>query len=83
MSISTFLTLRWSQLRFFGRQTGLIASERWMFSIHATDSAPFAQQTYFPSTAVFSPFQGYLRDALNYLDEPLGEVEGTQERLTL
>ncbi|HEY9669390.1 MAG TPA: tetratricopeptide repeat protein, partial [Coleofasciculaceae cyanobacterium] len=42
----------------------------------------FAQRAYFPLYGgVFASFSGeYLQDALNYLDEPLKQVEGTQEK---
>jgi tetratricopeptide (TPR) repeat protein len=42
----------------------------------------FAQRDYFPLYGgVFASLAGnYLRDALNYLDEPLRRVEGTQEK---
>lgn len=42
----------------------------------------FAQREYFPLYGgVFASLSGnYLRDALNYLDEPLRRVEGTQEK---
>jgi tetratricopeptide (TPR) repeat protein len=42
----------------------------------------FAQQSYFPLYGgIFASFTGeYLRDALSYLDEPLRQAEGTQEK---
>lgn len=42
----------------------------------------FAQLSYFPLYGgIFASFSGdYLRSALNYLDEPLRRVEGTQEK---
>jgi len=42
----------------------------------------FTQREYFPLYGgVFASFAGnYLRDALNYLDQPLRQVEGTQEK---
>ncbi|HEY9613141.1 tetratricopeptide repeat protein, partial [Allocoleopsis sp.] len=42
----------------------------------------FAQRAYFPLYGgVFASFSGeYLQDTLNYLDEPLKQVEGTQEK---
>ncbi|HEY9805019.1 MAG TPA: tetratricopeptide repeat protein, partial [Candidatus Obscuribacterales bacterium] len=42
----------------------------------------FAQREYFPLYGgIFASFAGnYLRDALNYLDEPLRRAEGTQEK---
>lgn len=45
----------------------------------------FAQRSYFPLYGgIFASFTGeYLRDALNYLDEPLRRAEGTQEKARL
>jgi tetratricopeptide (TPR) repeat protein len=42
----------------------------------------FAQRSYFPLYGgIFASFSGeYLRDALSYLDEPLRQAEGTQEK---
>lgn len=42
----------------------------------------FAQRPYFPLYGgIFASFTGeYLRDALHYLDEPLRQAEGTQEK---
>ncbi len=42
----------------------------------------FAQRQYFPLYGgIFAAFSGnYLQDTLNYLDEPLRRVEGTQEK---
>jgi tetratricopeptide (TPR) repeat protein len=42
----------------------------------------FAQRPYFPLYGgIFASFSGeYLRDALSYLDEPLRQAEGTQEK---
>lgn len=42
----------------------------------------FSQKEYFPLYGgIFTSFTGnYLRDTLNYLDEPLRQVEGTQEK---
>ena len=42
----------------------------------------FAQRNYFPLYGgIFASFTGeYLRDALSYLDEPLRQAEGTQEK---
>lgn len=87
MSISTFLTFAvvWSQLGngFFGAANRInrVLSDgcsQLMLQILRT----FAQQTYFPLYGgIFASFSGdYLRDTLNYLDEPLRQVEGTQEK---
>ncbi|MBF2004356.1 MAG: tetratricopeptide repeat protein [Chlorogloeopsis fritschii C42_A2020_084] len=82
LSISTFLTFAviWSQLADgFGLSTiyGNAASQV-MLQILRT----FSQRQYFPLYGgIFASFAGsYLRDALNYLDEPLRRVEGTQEK---
>ncbi len=90
MSISTFLTFAviWSQLGNGFSQAanlGASASQPWsdgcsqiMLQILRT----FTQQEYFPLYGgIFASFSGeYLRDTLNYLDEPLRQVEGTQEK---
>ena len=87
MSISTFLTFAvvWSQLGngFSGAAIRInhVLSDgcsQLMLQILRT----FAQQKYFPLYGgIFASFSGdYLRDTLNYLDEPLRQVEGTQEK---
>lgn len=89
LSISTFLTFAaiWSQLaNGFGQAASLgginsrysDGCSQIMLQILRT----FTQQTYFPLYGgIFASFSGdYLRDALNYLDEPLRQVEGTQEK---
>ncbi|MGH8002230.1 MAG: tetratricopeptide repeat protein [Brasilonema sp.] len=84
LSISTFLTFAviWSQLASgFGSAASSIYSagcSQVMLQILRT----FAQRSYFPLYGgVFASFSGkYLRDAVNYLDEPLRQVEGTQEK---
>ncbi|MBW4616443.1 MAG: tetratricopeptide repeat protein [Desmonostoc vinosum HA7617-LM4] len=83
LSISTFLTFAviWSQL---ASGFGSIGAEfsnacsQIMLQILRT----FAQRPYFPFYGgIFASFSGtYLRDALDYLDEPLRKVEGTQEK---
>lgn len=85
MSISTFLTfaLIWSQL-------GSGFSQAANYQIYSSGCSQimlqilraFTQQAYFPLYGgIFASFSGnYLRDTLNYLDEPLRQVEGTQEK---
>ncbi len=89
LSISTFLTFAavWSQMGngFSQAVLGGNSSQRLsdacsqvMLQILRT----FTQKEYFPLYGgIFASFSGdYLRDALNYLDEPLKQVEGTQEK---
>ncbi|MDJ0735874.1 MAG: tetratricopeptide repeat protein [Nostocaceae cyanobacterium] len=82
LSISTFLTFAviWSQLaNGFGIDTiyGNACSQVMLQILRN-----FAPRQYFPLYGgIFASFSGsYLRDALNYLDEPLRRVEGTQEK---
>lgn len=82
LSISTFLTFAviWSQLA-SGFQSQPIYSNgasQIMLQILRT----FAQRPYFPLYGgIFASFSGsYLRDALDYLDEPLRKVKMTQEK---
>ncbi|MBD2772305.1 tetratricopeptide repeat protein [Iningainema sp. BLCCT55] len=81
LSISTFLTFAviWSQLaNGFGDTLYSKASSQIMLQILRN----FAQRPYFPLYGgIFASFSGsYLRDALSYLDEPLRQAEGTQEK---
>ncbi|MEA5512732.1 tetratricopeptide repeat protein [Nodularia sp. UHCC 0506] len=82
MSISTFLTFAviWSQLAsgFQSRAAYSNGCSQIMLQILRT----FAQRPYFPLYGgIFASFAGNsLRDALDYLDEPLRKVEGTQEK---
>ena len=83
LSISTFLTFAviWSQLAAGFHNAGVIYSNgatQIMLQILRT----FTQRTYFPLYGgIFASFSGKsLRDALDYLDEPLLSVEGTQEK---
>lgn len=82
LSISTFLTFAviWSQLaNAFGLGTVYgDAAAQVMLQILRN----FAQKQYFPLYGgIFASFAGnYLADALNYLDEPLRQAEGTQEK---
>ncbi|WP_066378814.1 tetratricopeptide repeat protein [Anabaena sp. CA = ATCC 33047] len=82
LSISTFLTFAviWSQLA-SGWQSQTVysnAASQIMLQILRT----FAQRAYFPLYGgIFASFSGsYLRDALDYLDEPLSKVARTQEK---
>jgi tetratricopeptide (TPR) repeat protein len=82
LSISTFLTFAviWSQLA-NGWQSQAVYSNgasQIMLQILRT----FAQRPYFPLYGgIFASFSGnYLRDALDYLDEPLRKVARTQEK---
>ncbi|MBG1240585.1 tetratricopeptide repeat protein [Nostoc sp. NZL] len=83
LSISTFLTFAviWSQLASGFGSIGKIygdACSQIMLQILRT----FAQRPYFPFYGgIFASFTGtYLRDALDYLDEPFRRGEGTQEK---
>ncbi|MFM6036711.1 MAG: tetratricopeptide repeat protein [Sphaerospermopsis kisseleviana] len=83
LSISTFLTFAviWSQLSSVFENQAVIYSNgaaQIMLQILRT----FAQRPYFPLYGgIFASFSGsYLRDALNYLDEPLRSAAGTQEK---
>jgi len=82
LSISTFLTFAviWSQLANGLGENTLYgkSSSQVLLQILRT----FTQRPYFPLYGgIFASFAGtYLRDALNYLNEPLRQVEGTQEK---
>ena len=87
LSISTFLTFAviWSELA--NGFKGAASSDynrltNGCFQITLQILRSFAQQSYFPLYGgIFASFSGdYLRSALNYLDEPLRQVEGTQEK---
>ncbi len=82
LSISTFLTFAviWSQLGdSFVRGTSYSDGA---FQVMLQVLRTFATRPYFPFYGgIFASFSGsYLRDALQYLDEPLRRVEGTQEK---
>ncbi|HEY9670055.1 MAG TPA: tetratricopeptide repeat protein [Waterburya sp.] len=88
LSISTFIVFAviWSQLAIAWSQA-LINAQRDVFvngcfQVSLQILRTFAQRDYFPLYGgVFASLSGnYLRDALNYLDEPLRRVEGTQEK---
>ncbi|MBO3462381.1 tetratricopeptide repeat protein [Aetokthonos hydrillicola Thurmond2011] len=82
LSISTFLTFAviWSQLANALDESTVYgkASSQVLLQILRT----FTQRSYFPLYGgIFASFSGtYLRDALNYLNEPLRQAEGTQEK---
>lgn len=88
LSISTFIVFAviWSQLASAFNQN-LNGSQRdpivnGCFQITLQILRTFSQREYFPLYGGVFAFLGrkYLRDALNYLDEPLRRVEGTQEK---
>ncbi|GAB4381268.1 MAG: tetratricopeptide repeat protein [Elainellaceae cyanobacterium] len=89
-SIATFLTFAaiWSQLSIgFGEASNLGAANRQQlsqvgFQVLLQILRSFSQQPYFPLYGgVFALFSNdYLKDALSYLDEPLRQVHGTQEK---
>lgn len=88
LSISTFIVFAviWSQIASALNQT-LSSMQRdgivnGCFQVSLQVLRAFAQRDYFPLYGgVFASLSGnYLRDALNYLDEPLRRVEGTQEK---
>lgn len=82
LSISTFLTFAviWSQLAsgFHHRAVYSNGCSQVMLQILRN----FAQRAYFPLYGgIFASFSGsYLRDALDYLDEPLRRVEGNEQK---
>ncbi len=89
LSISTFLTFVaiWCQLANGFQQASSTQAKRYSYSDSSFQVSlqilrAFAQQQYFPLYGgVFASFSGeYLRDTLDYLDEPLRQVEGTQEK---
>lgn len=86
LSISTFLTFAviWSELA-NGFRAVTASDQRFTdgcFQVTLQILRSFAQQNYFPLYGgIFASFSGdSLRSALNYLDEPLRTVEGTQEK---
>ncbi len=89
LSIATFLVFTgiWSQLaEGFSRNSNLAPTQRHLpqgcFQIIQQLLRTFTQREYFPLYGgVFASFTGnYLRDTLNYLDAPLRQVAGTQEK---
>jgi tetratricopeptide (TPR) repeat protein len=83
LSISTYLTFAvlWSQLASGFHSVDTVYSHG-AGQIMLQILRNFAQRPYFPLYGgIFADFSGnYLRDALDYLDEPLRKVEGTQEK---
>lgn len=86
LSISTFLTFAaiWSQLaNGFNNSTRsgeILANSCFQLTLQVLRA--FSQRDYFPLYGgVFASFSGeYLRNTLEYLDEPLRRVEGTQAK---
>lgn len=89
-SIATFLTFAaiWCELfNGFGEATSLNSHRRQQltqgcFQALMQGLRSFSQQPYFPLYGgIFALFSGdYLKEALGYLNEPLKQVEGTQEK---
>ncbi|CAA9219745.1 hypothetical protein AVDCRST_MAG92-515 [uncultured Coleofasciculus sp.] len=88
LSISTFIVFAviWSQVASALSLVSVSAKRdaiiNGCFQVSLQILRAFAQQEYFPLYGgVFASLSGsYLRDAMNYLDEPLRRVEGTQEK---
>jgi tetratricopeptide (TPR) repeat protein len=83
LSISTFLTFAviWSLLANGFQSIGKMYTDAcWQVMLQILRT--FSQRQYFPLYGgIFASFSGnYLRDALDYLDEPLRNSEGTQEK---
>ncbi|PMB29856.1 hypothetical protein CEN43_15665 [Fischerella thermalis BR2B] len=82
LSISTYLTFAviWSQLAIGFSQD--ITYSNAALQVMLQILRLFSKAQYFPLYGgIFASFSGsYLRDTLNYLDEPLQRVEGTQEK---
>ncbi|RCJ40772.1 hypothetical protein A6770_10220 [Nostoc minutum NIES-26] len=82
LSISTFLTFAviWSQLANGFGSTAAYSNGASQIMLQILRN--FALRPYFPLYGgIFASFSGnYLRDALDYLDEPLRQVEKTQEK---
>lgn len=88
LSISTFIVFAviWSQLANAVNQAITVAKRdeivNGCFQVCLQILRAFAQREYFPLYGgVFASFSGNsLRDVMNYLDEPLRRVQGTQEK---
>ncbi|HBE21125.1 MAG TPA: hypothetical protein DEG17_22935 [Cyanobacteria bacterium UBA11149] len=87
LSISTYIafTFIWSQLGNAVNSITFSGRDRLVngcFQITLQTLRAFAQRDYFPLYGgVFASLNGnYLKNALDYLDEPLRRVEGTQEK---
>lgn len=89
-SVSTYLTFAaiWCELfNGFGDTLSLSQNDRQQvtqgcFQVLLQTLRSFSQQAYFPLYGgIFALLSSdYLKDALSYLDEPLKQVEGTQEK---
>lgn len=88
-SVATFLTFAaiWSELLNGFNQASLNREQRQQiaqgcFQVLMQILRSFSQQAYFPLYGgVFALFSGdYLKNALGYLNEPLKQAEGTQEK---
>uniref|UniRef100_B8HW56 TPR repeat-containing protein n=1 Tax=Cyanothece sp. (strain PCC 7425 / ATCC 29141) TaxID=395961 RepID=B8HW56_CYAP4 len=90
LSIAGFLVfaLLWSELaQGWQAQSSLAESQRQLFTqgcfgLSLQILRTFSQREYFPLYGgIFASFSGqYLRDTLNYLDQPLRQAEGTQAK---
>lgn len=85
LSISTFLTFAviWSLLaNGFNQRGSTRVYGDGCFQVALQILRTFSQREYFPLYGgIFASFTGrYLRDTLSYLDEPLRQAEGTQEK---
>ncbi|MFP5273909.1 tetratricopeptide repeat protein [Coleofasciculus sp.] len=87
LSISTFIVFAviWSQIALALNQATVPQRERLIdscFQVTLQILRTFAQREYFPLYGgVFASLSGnYLRNAMDYLNEPLRRVEGTQEK---
>ncbi|HHP7245845.1 MAG TPA: hypothetical protein ACFE0H_14290 [Elainellaceae cyanobacterium] len=89
LSISSYLAFSviWSQLATGFNQLSISPARRDLFTqgcfqITLQILRLFAQRDYFPLYGgIFASFSGgYIRNALSYLDEPLQQAEGTQEK---
>ena len=82
LSTSTFLTFAviWGQLATGFASYQELANSSFQIMLQVLRS--FSQREDFPLYGgIFASFSGeYLRDTLNYLDQPLRQVEGTQEK---
>lgn len=85
LSISTFLTFAaiWALLaNGFNRNSSTGIYAQGCFQVALQILRTFSQRDYFPLYGgIFASFTGrYLRDTLSYLDEPLRQADGTQEK---
>ena len=84
ISISTFLTFAWvwAQLSQSFARTGGVTFANASFQMMLQILRTFSQREDFPLYGgMFASFHGtYLQETINYLDRPLKQVEGTQEK---